>query len=61
MTPNEVSAMSREQAMSKFKQLVGRHGIQWTAAVPRQAYDELAACNEVLTTADRREALGLRT
>lgn len=53
--------LTREQAISKFKQLVRRYGVQWTAAVPRWAYDELAACNQVLTTADRREALGMPT
>lgn len=53
--------MTREQAISKFKQLVGRYGLQWTAAVPQAAYDQLAACNKVLTTADRRQALGFRS
>jgi len=53
--------LTREQAISKFKQLVRRYGVQWTAAVPRAAYDELAACNQILTTADRREALGMPT
>lgn len=46
--------------MAKFKDLVSRYGLQWTARVPREAYDQLAACNAVLTTQDRREALGLR-
>lgn len=52
--------LTREEAMKKFKALVGRYGLEWTARVPREAYDELAACNTVLTTRDRREALSLR-
>lgn len=52
--------LSREAAMKNFKDLVGRYGLQWTARVPREAYDELNACNAVLSTTDRREALGLR-
>lgn len=53
-------AMTREDAMKKFKELVGRYGLQWTAHVPREAYEELRICNTVLTTRDRREALGYR-
>lgn len=52
--------LTREQAMKRFKTLVGQYGLQWTARVPREAYDQLNACNAVLTQQDRREALGLR-
>lgn len=51
--------MTREVAMAKFKALVQRYGLQWTAQVPKSAYQELAACNTVLNEKDRREALGL--
>ena len=52
--------LTKDQAITKFKQLTQRYGVQWTAGVPRAAYDELAECNKVLTTSDRREALGLQ-
>lgn len=52
--------MTRQEAMQKFKSLVAQYGLEWTARVPRAAYDQLNACNAVLTTQDRREALGLR-
>jgi hypothetical protein len=52
--------MDREEAKERFRRLVQRYGLQWRADVPRIAYDELAEINEVLSTADKREALGLR-
>jgi hypothetical protein len=52
--------MTRQEAMTAFLNLVTRHGLQWTAAVPASAYEELARINQVLTEQDRREALGLR-
>lgn len=52
--------MTRQEAMEKFKTLVQQYGLQWTASVPRGAYNQLAACNKVLTMKDRREALGFR-
>lgn len=52
--------ITRECALATFKTLVARYGLQWTAAVPAIAYQQLARCNTVLTTRDRREALGLR-
>ncbi|WP_070401297.1 hypothetical protein [Hydrogenophaga sp. PML113] len=52
--------ITREHALATFKTLVARYGLQWTAAVPAIAYQQLARCNTVLTTRDRREALGLR-
>jgi hypothetical protein len=58
MTQNH--KLSRDQASSQFKSLVDQYGLQWTAAVPREAHDRLVACNAVLTEKDRREALGLR-
>lgn len=53
-------ALTKDQAIAKFQALVNRFGLQWDANVPRSAYDEMAACNAVLTEADRRKALGLR-
>ena len=58
-TLTEVRPMSKDAAMTKFKALVSRYGVQWTAAVPREAYAQLAECNRVLSVHDRREALGL--
>lgn len=52
--------LTREQAIEKFLQLVQRYGLQWTANVPREAHEQLAQVNKVLTEGDRREALGLR-
>ncbi len=52
--------MTRETAMETFRGLVRQYGLQWTARVPREAYDKLNACNQVLNEKDRREALGLR-
>ena len=51
--------MTREAATREFRALVQRYGLQWTAAVPREAHDKMAAINRVLTERDRREALGL--
>lgn len=59
-TTTQAPPMTKDAAMTRFKALVARYGLQWTAAVPREAYDQLAECNRVLTTRDRREALGLR-
>lgn len=50
---------TREEAMASFKTLVGQYGLQWTATVPAIAWAQLARANAVLTTADRRAALGL--
>lgn len=52
--------MSHAEAMAKFKKLTQQYGLQWTAAVPKEAFEQLQECNKVLTTKDRREALGLR-
>lgn len=46
--------------MAKFKKLVQQYGLQWTAAVPQDAHEQLRECNKLLGTKDRREALGLR-
>lgn len=54
------TVLSRTEAMDKFRDLVRQHGLQWTAAVPKEAYEQLRECNKVLTTKDRREALGFR-
>jgi hypothetical protein len=52
--------MTRDEAMTEYRALVNRYGLQWTARnVPDQeAWLRMSAVNEVLTTADRREALG---
>ena len=60
ITMNEQPTMTRDHAMARFRDLVSRYGLQWTATVPREAYDELAAINRTLTAADRRIALGLK-
>jgi hypothetical protein len=55
-----MATMTREEAIQRFRALVARYGLQWTASVPREAHIEMAEINKVLTTeADRREALGL--
>jgi hypothetical protein len=51
--------LTREQAMERFRRLVARYGLQWRADVPREAHEEMAEINKVLTERDRREALGL--
>jgi hypothetical protein len=51
--------MSKETAERLFVALVAKYGLQWTAAVPREAYDSMAAVNAVLSTTDKRRALGL--
>jgi hypothetical protein len=45
--------------MQKFRQFVARHGLQWTAKMPAQAWDEMREVDAVLDEDDRREALGL--
>jgi hypothetical protein len=52
--------MTKPEAIRLFQDLVRRYGLQWTATVPREAYDQMARVNEVLNEGDRREALGLR-
>jgi len=49
--------LTREQAISEFRALIARYGLCWTAAVPREACDRMAAVNRVLTEKDRREAI----
>lgn len=56
--PAEIT--NKKQAKGAFKRLVAQYGLQWTAQVPRAAYDLLASCNRFLNEGDRREALGLR-
>jgi hypothetical protein len=53
------SNVTKDEAVARFRELTRRYGVQWRADVPREAWDELNKCNEVLTEADRREALGL--
>jgi hypothetical protein len=54
-SPSQV--LSREEALATFLKLTSRYGTHWTSAVPKEAYDQLAACNRVLTERDRRDAL----
>lgn len=56
-TPTE--PLTRDQAVSLFRQLVAQYGLQWRADVPRSAHEQLRRCNAVLNTSDRRQALGL--
>jgi hypothetical protein len=52
--------LTREQAKEQFRLLVAKYGLQWDSKVPAEAYEQMNRVNRVLTTADRREALGLR-
>lgn len=49
--------MEKEEAKAQFRRLVSLYGLQWTARVPAHAWDVLARINQVLTAADRREAV----
>jgi hypothetical protein len=50
--------MTVDEAKAKFRLLVQRYGLQWTAMhVPQSAWDELAKINKVTTEQDRRDAL----
>jgi hypothetical protein len=51
--------MTKQQAADAFRRLVAHYGLQWTATVPRAAYDEMAEINKVLSAAEKRAALGL--
>lgn len=53
--------MTKEEAMKEYRALVSRYGLKWTPrAVPDQwAWDRMEEVNKVLTTEDRREAIGL--
>ena len=53
-------SMTREEAEKTFKDLVRRYGLQWTATVPREAWDKMAEVNKHLTEEDRRRLLGLQ-
>jgi hypothetical protein len=52
---------SKDEAIERFKVLVARYGLQWTASVPREAYLEMDEVNKFLSERDRRAALGLPT
>ena len=52
--------MDRDEAKTEFRRLVSAHGLQWTARVPAHAWEKMNRVQAVLTTADRRAALGLR-
>lgn len=52
--------MTKEQAIEAFRALVQQYGIKWTKDVPPEAWSKLKECNEHLSEADRRKALGLR-
>lgn len=49
--------MTKEQAQAKFLELVRRYGLNWTAAVPREAYEQMNAVSQVLSSDEKREAL----
>ena len=57
--PGHTRELTRDQAMAEFRALTSRHGLRWTADVPRHAWDRLAEVDRVLDEKDRREALGL--
>lgn len=61
MMQKPTGVMTREQAVVVFRDLVRRHGLQWTAAsVPeREPWDRMAEVNKILSEDDRRQALGL--
>ncbi len=48
--------------MHEYRQLIARYGLQWTPrGVPDQsAWDRMEQINKVLTTDDRRKAIGLQ-
>jgi hypothetical protein len=52
--------MTKADAIARYKLLIARYGTAWTPArVPDQsAWDEMAEINQLLTTEDRRAALG---
>lgn len=52
---------SKAEAIERFKALVARYGLRWTASVPREAYLEMDEVNKFLSERDRRAALGLPT
>lgn len=52
--------MDKATAIAAFKRLVNQYGLQWTARVPQSAHELLAEINGVLSTTEKRQALGLR-
>jgi hypothetical protein len=56
-----VKPMSRDEAVARLRKIVAAYGLQWTAAVPNHAWDEMGCINTLLTEHDRCEALGLPT
>jgi hypothetical protein len=44
-----------DEARAECKRLMQAYGLQWTAKVPRSAYESMELCNLVLTEKDRRE------
>jgi len=53
----EIEPMEKDEAKAQFRRLVSLYGLQWTARVPRHAWDVLERINQVLTAADRREVI----
>ena len=49
--------MTKEEAVQRFRRLTARYGLQWRADVPREAHEELAEINKLLTEEDRRRAI----
>jgi hypothetical protein len=47
----------KEEAKAQFRRFVSLYGLQWTARVPAHAWDILDRINQILTAADRREAI----
>ena len=59
MTDTDPQPMTQEEAKASFLGLVRQYGLRWGPQVPRHAYELMNRCNAVLTTTDKREALGL--
>jgi hypothetical protein len=49
--------MTKDQAKAAFQRLVTGYGLRWTADVPREAYDQLAEIDKVLSADEKRAAL----
>lgn len=50
---------TREEAFAEYQELITKHGLNWTASVPAQAWDTLAETIRWLSIKDRRRAAGL--
>jgi hypothetical protein len=51
--------MTKEEAVEAFRELIARYGLDWDFTVPESALEQLCKINGILSTSDRRVALGL--